>query len=501
MNKPRFVVVDNGHSPVEVDDVFTLVVDKWDDFHFKTSYMLHYTSPEEIIEIGSVKIGSVGMSAYDPHTEIPMRFDALGSDYYSLGQDREYYETLAELPHDIGMVALKALRDVALDSSIFDQMREEVAFETSLLRSVPALTVTNQFRRIATGQAALTEYDVEFSQESRQSLAPTLDLNFRVVPNSWPPTNVHVLIGANGVGKSRLLREFVAAAKSTSETATFKNAGVSASAREDDIPFVNIVHVAYSAFDQEGSGNRETGNGPKVHSVGLVDSDNYRLEQQFALSLKACSRGRRALRWLSAVRLLASADPLLADLSLERLFDEEPAAMEQRAQQEFSGMSSGHKIVVLTVTRLVQLVEERSLVLLDEPETHLHPPLLSALTRAISNLLLDRNGVAIVATHSPVVLQEVPRSCVWVIRRTGNDVRAGRLPSSTETFGESVSRLTSEVFKLDVNMAGYTGMLRQLLRENDGSAEQVFRIMNRQLGSEGQFVLSSLENNAGGDDV
>jgi predicted ATP-dependent endonuclease of OLD family len=68
------------------------------------------------------------------------------------------------------------------------------------------------------------------------------------------------------------------------------------------------------------------------------------------------------------------------------------------------------------VTRLVESVEERTLVLLDEPESHLHPPLLSAFVRALSDLLVNRNGAAIIATHSPVVLQEVPRECVWRLR-------------------------------------------------------------------------------------
>lgn len=59
----------------------------------------------------------------------------------------------------------------------------------------------------------------------------------------------------------------------------------------------------------------------------------------------------------------------------------------------------------------------KTLVLIDEPESHLHPPLLSAFIRALSDLLLDRNGLSIIATHSPVVLQEVPKRCVWKINR------------------------------------------------------------------------------------
>ena len=90
----------------------------------------------------------------------------------------------------------------------------------------------------------------------------------------------------------------------------------------------------------------------------------------------------------------------------------------QRAEALLKRMSSGHAIVLLTVTKLVETVEEKTLVLLDEPESHLHPPLLSAFTLALSDLLVNRNGVVIIATHSPVVLQEVPKSCVSILRRT-----------------------------------------------------------------------------------
>ena len=79
-------------------------------------------------------------------------------------------------------------------------------------------------------------------------------------------------------------------------------------------------------------------------------------------------------------------------------------------------MSSGHKIILLTVVNLVNFVEEKTLVIMDEPEEHLHPPLVSAFIRALSELMSYRNGVAIIATHSPVIVQEVPRRCVWKIR-------------------------------------------------------------------------------------
>src|SRR5207247_1873289 len=143
--------------------------------------------------------------------------------------------------------------------------------------------------------------------------------------------------------------------------------------------------------------------------------------------------------------------------------DREEDDLTVRAQGLFRRLSSGHKIVLLTITKLVETVEERSLVLLDEPEAHLHPPLLSAFIRTLSDLLIDRNGVASVATHSPVVLQEVPRSCVWKVRRTGEVVVAER--PEIETFGENVGVLTRDVFGLEVTQSGFHKLISDAVGE------------------------------------
>ncbi|CAN5333730.1 AAA family ATPase [soil metagenome] len=490
---PRFVVVGKGAWPVKTAGTFTLVIDLWDDYHFKTLFVLHYGTGDEAIEIGAVKIASRGMVEYEAHTKLPSSFSQLEESFFSLGQDREYYEALMKLPDGVGTAALGSLRDIARDQSLLGQLEAEEVLITSLFRDIPMRTVATQFRRIIDGKPALTPFRFTYSRPAQTALAPPLDLNFEVFPDAKPPTNLHVLIGANGVGKSQLLRDFVAAS-SGAQTAvgSFRDQLASVRVDSNEVPFVNVVHISFSAFDREPIEATETSRQLSVHAVGLSDSAGGTLVEQFTRSLHVCSRGRRKSRWLAAIDTLSRADGILMESALNELLDPpENGGVTVDAAEIFEAMSSGHKIAVLTITRLVELVEERSLVLLDEPETHLHPPLLSALTRAISDLVIDRNGVAVVATHSPVVLQEVPRSCVWTLQRSGDDLRAFQL--ETETFGESVSRLTSEVFHLDVNRTGFNQMLRELLGENAGSAESVMSALNGQLGSEGRFVLSSLE--------
>jgi predicted ATP-dependent endonuclease of OLD family len=145
--------------------------------------------------------------------------------------------------------------------------------------------------------------------------------------------------------------------------------------------------------------------------------------------------------------------------------------------------------VLLIVTRLVGTVEERTLVLIDEPEAHLHPPLLSAFVRTLSELLSNRNGVAVIATHSPVVLQEVPKSCVWKIRRNGTSIVAER--PEIETFGENVGILTREVFGLEVTHSGFHKLLYDAVVETGDFDDAVHRF-GGELGGEAKAILRRL---------
>jgi hypothetical protein len=213
------------------------------------------------------------------------------------------------------------------------------------------------------------------------------------------------------------------------------------------------------------------------------------LKNEFVKSVEKCRLGAKNERWIRALEMLET-DPIfneaevsqIARLSLNDEFKE-------LASDIFNKLSSGHKIILLTITRLVETIEERSLVLLDEPEGYLHPPLLSAFIRALSDLLIKRNAVAIIGTHSPVVLQEVPKSCVWKLRRHGANAVAERL--EIESFGENVGLLTQEVFGLEVTDAGFHKIINDLAIKTR-SYEEAALILGNQLGLEGRAILRNL---------
>ncbi|MGE3779863.1 MAG: AAA family ATPase [Pirellulaceae bacterium] len=499
-----FTVLDVGaRVPANVKSRAFLLTDNWDDwFRHSTLYTLIVVDAKgEIHTIGGVKVGQFSMEDNQRRPDLPGRFDELDDRFFSLGQDDSYYDELNALGPSVRDRVLLGLKDVALDLDLFDRALKEKVTGSSLLRSVPRGTVLDQFHRMARGGARLSRYEFSFSPPSARSAAKPVTLSFEVEPESFPPTNIHVLIGRNGVGKTTILNNMTRALADKSAVASTVG---TFSISSDNRFFTNLVSVTFSAFDPfEPLPNRQDkSEGVQSAYIGLKRIGTTKdgkplppkspehLSREFGDSVSICRQGARASRWRRALEML-EADPIFRDAEVAALASEEVDESDLRpsARKLFGRLSSGHKIVLLTVTRLVETVEEKTLVLLDEPEAHLHPPLLSALVRALSDLLINRNGVAIIATHSPVVLQEVPSSCVWKIRRAGSRLVAER--PETETFGESVGILTREVFGLEVSQSGFHKMLRDVV-DSGVDFDTAVSQFDGQLGGEARAILRGL---------
>ena len=485
-----------------------LIKDSWDDwFKYNTLYTLYIVDARgERHSIGGVKIGQFAMEAGQRRAAVPDSFDELDERFFSLGQDDSYYENLNELGSGLRDVVLRGLRDIALDQQLFKRARSESVTGMSLLRSVTPATVQGQFRRLARGEARLSRYEFSYTgPKPTRSRAEPVTLSFVVEPESQPPTNIHVLIGRNGVGKTRLLHHMTRALVEDGADAGI--VGAFKGDPEDVLDghlFANLVSVTFSAFDpfeplptrqnkSEGVQYAYIGlkrRGTPSEGKPLAPKNPDQLSTEFGNSAWICQHGARRGRWRRALTML-EADPIFKDVEIAELADGEMEKEELQtyARKLFERLSSGHKIVVLTITRLVETVEEKTLVLMDEPEAHLHPPLLSAFVRALSDLLLNRNGVAIIATHSPVVLQEVPRSCAWKIWRSGSKVDVER--PEIETFGENIGILTREVFGLEVTNSGFRKMLRDSVGEYE-SFDEVLRRFGGELGGEAKAIVRAL---------
>lgn len=513
-----FRIVESRSAQSNGNEVL-LVRDNWNDWFVWVTqfYVVVVTQDNQRIDIGHVKIACAGMTTQSAVTSTLLQspFLRLEAPWFSIGQTENYYEQLDELGEQYRDWYLNALRDIAKAPELLNEYDSEEVLKSSLLRYIDIDRVRNRFNRLANGNAALSDYAFYFTfpQDPRTTDLPP-QLLFEVTPASNPPSNVHVVIGRNGVGKTRcfdyLSRAFL------SLPARDKGAEGMIGPLERYGPtrpfaghgFAGLVTVSFSAFDEYGPlvpqnfpiGVKYSYIGlirESAHEIALAAEKNEEtpltikgrteLATDFLTSISACRASARRRRWLLAVELL-EADPLFLAANAKYVIDDTAEGWEERTQNWFKRLSSGHSVVLLTITRLVELVEEKSLVLIDEPEGHLHPPLLSAFIRALSELLINRNGVAIIATHSPVVLQEVPRSCAWVLNRTGHAARADR--PELETFGENVGILTREVFGLEVTQTGFHRLISDAV-EQGGYAQALTQYGDR-LGGEARSLARAL---------
>src|SRR3954462_5842022 len=107
---PRFIRVHSSGWPfTTTPNCCYLKDDNWDDFGFKTLFDLMIVGPDgTAYKPGNLKIMKRGMTA--GRVDLPEEFDALDDSYCSLGQEQNYYEEIAALPHGLDRDVFNSLR-------------------------------------------------------------------------------------------------------------------------------------------------------------------------------------------------------------------------------------------------------------------------------------------------------------------------------------------------------------------------------------------------------
>lgn len=466
--------------------------DEWDDFGFKTQFHLRYVKNNQVTDLGAIKIAFIEDSTkiFNFNKHISKKFSKLDEKYFSIGGSGKYYQRINSLNNRTRRKILIGLNDLAFNIDRFNELyqKDMAVLNSSLMREYFVDEIRGKYNRLAHGKPELTEFSFSFeyfNDENRQ-----VHVSFEVSPNSLPPTNLHVVIGSNGVGKTNFLNKILKYFFSK------------------DLGLTKVIYFSYSPFDKPFQGIKEEEivnydyafhgllkspfNNSENTLLGGLD-----LEKQFLDSFIECMKSvSKTHRWIEMLKILTKNDHYLTDIFSYILEDEESEIDSNKILDVYRLLSTGHKIIIKSLTHLVNSVTEKSLILYDEPETYLHPPLISAYLRAMSWLLIDRNVIGILTTHSPIILQEVPKICVWKILRRGNIFNALRL--ETETFGENISLLNYEVFNLTASNSSFIDLLetelRKIIKEcqtktNIEIFNQVISTFNGELGTEARSHL------------
>lgn len=457
---------------------FVLEYNNWDDYSSKTSFRLYYkTSKTEKKSIGRVKI----MHKTVPNTIeiIPKEFKNLDDEEYcSLGQDLNYFENLKALAVNYEDI-LEALNDAAFMPVIRERFEKHSTFINSLLRNSEAEKSLNEAKNIIEGIPFDTAFQFEYSCLLQNADKKHI-VNFNFGDNDQIPSRIIGLVGKNGTGKTQFLAKLAYDLSGKSHSKNFKESF------SPHRPFFSkVIAVSFSAFDK--FKKPEAGKSFSYKYCGIMDEHGRVLStkktiENIKLSIDKINELRRRRNWTAAFNVILGTTT--TDSLYEYFFEDSDEDLEEI----LTALSSGQRYLLYVISDLIANIKRDSLILFDEPEIHLHPNAIANFVRVIHKLLDTFESYAVLATHSPLIIQELPSKYVIIFDRSGNTPLIRKL--NIESFGENIDTLSEEVFQTKDVTGTYKEVLDRL--SDRMSYKEVNKLFDNKLGLSAKSYLLGL---------
>lgn len=434
---PFYVLKEDKPIQIKDKEHFILFPNKgWNDYSIKSGFRLYYyDSAQKERYIGYIKL--IHEEKFNSWEALPSHFVQLDDSFCSLSSENSYYLNLKDLLGANGLISvLYALQDAAYFTDIKDRFEHNSNFNRSLLRENTASRMLRKVKAVLNNQdiSSMHSFDYRF-KPAYASEYTKVSFNFS---NRKPlPSRIFAIIGKNGAGKTQL---------ATAIPHSFAN-NIQEDFYENIPSFSKIIAVSYSVFD--------TFKIPKKNATfnyvycGLKDeSGELRTDRGLTLSFhnnwKKIDDMRRTEKWREV--LLNFLDKELVDKmiissdSVDRDFEISLDGFHEIKKK----LSSGQSILLYIITQVVANIRVDSLIIYDEPETHLHPNAIVELMNTIYELVNQFSSYCLIATHSPIIIRELPSKCVYVINRENSTPIIRRI--GIESFGENLGVLSDEVF-------------------------------------------------------
>jgi energy-coupling factor transporter ATP-binding protein EcfA2 len=130
-------------------------------------------------------------------------------------------------------------------------------------------------------------------------------------------------------------------------------------------------------------------------------------------------------------------------------------------------LSSGESTFIRFAAQACLYIENGTLLLFDEPETHLHPNLLTQFVGLLDALLKTTSSFAVLATHSAYFVREVPRSQVLILKEPVQR-RIEVVTPRLKTLGADIGAISFFVFGDEL----YGRLLRELGKRLSRSSKE-----------------------------
>ena len=308
------------------------------------------------------------------------------------------------------------------------------------------------------------------------------------------PMNVFAVVGGNGSGKSykinHIIKEHLEGDNKFSQILHFslspfdniihfnrdgKSIEVADKERDSDdeiiyekVGFVSVKHPPIPEVVKKAEASLLTDVKMYLHekSRKYLDSDN-KLKQGFeaeisikesfsyyiqSLLFDLVASNKKLTQWKSAIEFFEF-ETWVEDIKIAFLDRD----IIKEDLEKIDNLSSGQATILLYITKLVSSINQGSLVIFDEPETFMHPPMVKAFIRAVSEIVNNNKAFCLIATHSPVIIQEIPHCNVYRL-----DSNHELKNTNYKTYGQNLDTLYKNIYGLALQQTGYNSFFNDL---------------------------------------
>lgn len=463
-NKIPFYIGYRPQSSTDENEYFVLDPNTgWNDYSVVSFFGLKYYNGYRSINLGHTKI--IHRQELKTYEVIPKKFVELDGNFCSLSSDEDFYLNLkSQFGLSKTVSILYALKDAAYFVDINEDFANTYNFNSSLLRSDEGERMIRQVRPMLLGLNLKELYNFSYNFRPAYAKEP-IQVTFDYSDKEPLPDRIFAIIGKNGTGKTQLLTNLPESLSKGDPDVFLKN-----------IPnFSKVIAISYSAFDNF-KPPKNTAHFNYVY-CGLRNKEGRELSKSaitlaFYRNWEKIIRHDRVWKWRTVLKTFI--DEEVVDELISKNGDGEYVVVNEKYHKTREKLSSGQSILLSIITQVIANIRYDSLILYDEPETHLHPNAITALMNTIYELVNEFESYCLIATHSPLVIRELFSKNVFILEKHGNVPSLKRI--SIESFGENLGVLTEVVFGDRSTDKKYKNIISDLVRQGH-TYEQIIDLL------------------------
>lgn len=423
----------------------------WTDYDYRTWFCLFYfKSHEEKWKIGELKLMCSGHKS--TMEALPDSFDEpLPDDFCSLGISNDYYIQLRRHLREEWLIkeVQHYLCDCTFDAYVYEKHRDEDIFKNSLMRDLSSIDAFKEGQSLVMGVEQDDMYSFEYVYH------PVVNTDFFAhwkVRMTYSPSlfmRTIGIIGNNGVGKTQILSHFV------SDLLAKNHANFRA------LPHFKCVLVVCSTPFDSYPGEQEI-TGDVGYKLCCLEQDKTetieKLKNNIAVIEKRPTVDTKTMSELWRKLSSDYVSSQFVENVMRKVIDEDGRVridiVWEALEENVKILSSGQLHILSLVTDICANIHYRSLIIIDEPEVHLHPHITMEFMAMLGNLLTVFKSYAIIATHSPLVVREMAGKNVYLMQKMEDGIPQ-IAPVVFETLGEDVTMLYHNLFGYDESSSSF----------------------------------------------